>query len=346
MNLLMKARSTLQQLFRSDAQDEALRDRVAGAMLGMAAGDALGAHYEFGEPWAQGEPRRAVMLGGGAFGWEVGEWTDDTSMAICIASWALTPGKDLTDIFIQDKIVNSWVSWAQVSKDVGAQTRSVLNTVYGLSREEAPHSSQVAQKAAQTLHERTGRSGGNGSLMRTAPVALAYIEQDDPAPLARAAKQLSALTHYDPDAGEACAIWCAAIKSAVLTGKLSIRQGVLNADLTPDRVEIWMERVADAENCSPAAFKNNGWVVEAFQAAWSAIHYTQGDPEPLRAGLVCAVEGGGDTDTVAAIAGALLGAAYGASAVPQEWRSVLHGWPRLTGDELSTLALQVYDNHA
>ena len=89
----------------------------------------------------------------------------------------------------------------------------------------------------------------------------------------------------------------------------------------------------------PSDFTNNGWVVEALQGAWSAITTTpipQDDPatgvfraDHLRLALDAAVRGGDDTDTVAAIAGGLLGAVYGASAVPAEWRRVLHGWPGL-----------------
>jgi ADP-ribosyl-[dinitrogen reductase] hydrolase len=80
----------------------------------------------------------------------------------------------------------------------------------------------------------------------------------------------------------------------------------------------------------------NGWVVAALQGAWSAIGQTDG----LVAGLA-AVRGGGDTDTVAAIAGALLGAAHGASAIPGLWRTAVHGWPGLQADDLVRLAVSI-----
>jgi ADP-ribosylglycohydrolase len=73
-------------------------------------------------------------------------------------------------------------------------------------------------RVAQHVHERTGRSAGNGSLMRTGAVALAHLE--DPAALVEAAMGVSALTHHDPQAGEACALWCLMIRQAVLTGSL------------------------------------------------------------------------------------------------------------------------------
>ena len=98
-------------------------------------------------------------------------------------------------------------------------------------------------------------------------------------------------------------------------------------------------------------FTHNGWVVQALQGAWSAITTTpipQDDPamgvfrwDHLRLALDAAVHGGNDTDTVAAIAGGLLGAAYGASAVPAEWRRVLHGWPGLGTRGLVALATRI-----
>ena len=99
-------------------------------------------------------------------------------------------------------------------------------------------------------------------------------------------------------------------------------------------------------NCRsrPKDFSNNGWVVEAFQGAWSAIASTAAGregPAHLRAALEDAVRGGNDTDTVAAIAGGLLGAAYGISAVPFEWRRRLHGWPRLNSVDLQRLGMEL-----
>ena len=114
---------------------------------------------------------------------------------------------------------------------------------------------------------------------------------------------------------------------------------------------MWASRLDVAEASQPSDFTNNGWVVEALQGAWSAITTTpipQDDPatgvfrvDHLRLALDAAVRGGGDTDTVAAIAGGLLGAAYGASAVPAQWRRVLHGWPGLGTRDLVALATRI-----
>ena len=94
-------------------------DRAVGVLLGTAAGDALGAAYEFGPP--RGPELEVAMVGGGSFGWEPGEWTDDTSMAIAIAEVAAT-GADLREEEALDALVRRWHEWSQHAKDVGVQT--------------------------------------------------------------------------------------------------------------------------------------------------------------------------------------------------------------------------------
>lgn len=309
------------------------RDRAAGVLLATAAGDALGAPFEFGPPQPASAP--VEMTGGGP--WEAGEWTDDTAMAVAIAE-AAADGLDLRTSEAQDRIVARWYEWSRGAKDVGIQTRAVLSDVGPTG------GSAAARASAETLHRQTGRSGGNGSLMRTAPVALAYL--DDEAGLIEAATSLSTLTHFDPEAAEACVLWCLAIRHAVLTGGLDVRVGL--GTLPADRAEVWRTRINAAEQSTPPDFDRNGWVVEALQAVWSAIATTPvpvDDPsaavfraEHLRLALQTAVRGGRDADTVAAIAGGLLGAAYGASAVPWQWRRVLHGWPGIGSRDLVDLA--------
>ena len=314
-------------------------DRSCGVLLGTAAGDALGAAYEFGPP--RGPELDVAMVGGGSFDWEPGEWTDDTSMAIAIAEVAAT-GADLRQEETLDAIVKRWYEWSLNAKDVGVQTRSVLNRAgrQGIS-------AQTAREESAALHQRSGRTAGNGSLMRTAPVALAYL--DNEAALVEAARAVSDLTHYDPEAGDACVLWCLAIRHAVLTGVLDARIGLQHIPI--ERRDLWATRLDVAEASHPSDFKNNGWVVEALQGAWAAIATTpvpQNDPakgvfcaDHLRLALDAAVRGGGDTDTVAAIAGGLLGAAYGASAVPAEWRRLLHGWPGVRTRDLVALATRI-----
>ncbi len=304
-------------------------DRACGVLLGTAAGDALGAPYEF-QP-ARGPELEVAMVGGGSFGWSPGEWTDDTSMAIAIAEVAAT-GADLRETAAQDAIVERWYGWSRTATDVGNQTRSILDRV-----DARGGWATTALAASRDFHERTGHTAGNGALMRTAPVALAYLDDEDG--LVAAARAISALTHFDPDAGDACVLWCSAIRHAVLTGELDVRVGLRH--LEAGRRAPWSDRLDLAEVSHPSAIRNNGWVVAALQAAWSAIVGSDTDDgvaaAHLARGLDAAVRAGDDTDTVAAIAGGLLGAAYGASAVPATWRRLLHGWPGIRTRDLVKL---------
>lgn len=316
-------------------------DRAAGVLVAMAAGDALGAGYEFGAPLP--DDAEVTMKGGGPFGFAPAEWTDDTSMAIPIAQALIESRSDLSSPATLTMIVRTWTSWAANAKDVGAQTRTVIGAARRLAS--ADGRSEVFADdfttAAADFHARTGRSAGNGSLMRTAPLALAYLDRD-PGELMAAAGAISALTHADPDTQEACGLWCVAIRHAVLTGELNIRAGL--PLLPPERATLWLGRIESAEHSRPRDFINNGWVVEAFQGAWSAIHRAEVSatgPARLHAALEEAVRGGRDTDTVAAIAGGLVGAAYGYTAAPFQWRRKLHGWPGLRARDLMTLGMEL-----
>ncbi|MEO9222925.1 MAG: ADP-ribosylglycohydrolase family protein, partial [Mycobacteriaceae bacterium] len=153
----------------------AQRDRAAGVLVATAAGDALGAGYEFGPPLPTSTP--VGMIGGGGFGWAPGEWTDDTSMATVIARCAAAGG-DLRSDQVQDQIAQGWIDWARTAPDVGNQTRDVLSRA---ERDAGGRPATAAQlrEEARAHHHRAGRSGGNGSLMRTAPVALAYLHDED-----------------------------------------------------------------------------------------------------------------------------------------------------------------------
>ncbi|MHA7223099.1 ADP-ribosylglycohydrolase family protein [Arthrobacter sp. RHLT1-20] len=216
-------------------------DRAAGVLVALAAGDALGAGYEFGAPLPDGA--EVTMKGGGPFGFAPAEWTDDTSMAIPIAQALLAAASDAgsSSPAALTMVVRAWTAWAAEAKDVGAQTSSVIAAAGRLASTAGRSKVHAADfsAAAADFHARTGRSAGNGSLMRTAPLALAYLEQN-PAEL-----------------------------------------------------------------------------------------------------MAQAVRGGRDTDTVAAIAGGLLGAAYGYTAVPFEWRRRLHGWPGLRVRDLMMLGMEL-----
>lgn len=290
--------------------DAIQKDRALGAVIGSAAGDALGAPYEFQPPL----PSDADVVMRAGSPWELGEWTDDTAMAMPILR-ALAAGTRLDDETTLDGFVAEWATWARSAKDVGTQTRAVLGMLRALTAAEA-------RRSAGIVHERTGRSGGNGTLMRTGPVALAFLDDRDGTELrlAASARAISDLTHFDPEAGDACVLWSLAIRHAILTGELELRRGI--AAIPAERRMLWSGRIDEAERRMPWDFPKNGWVVQALQAAWSAI--VHGDTLERR--LVLAVRCGNDTDTVAAIAGSLAGAVSGVTALPFRWRRHLHGW--------------------
>lgn len=267
----------------------AQRDRAAGVLLATAAGDALGAGYEFNAPMPADRP--VGMIGGGLGPFAPGEWTDDTSMAIAIAEIAAA-GADLRSERALDRIVDRWCGWARTAKDVGVQTSAVLSAAAS-----ADHPARAARRESEEFyHRRPDRGAGNGALMRTAPVALAYLHDGDA--LAEAARTISQLTHFDPDAGDACVLWCAAIRHAVLTGEFDVRIGLGHIDSA--RRDVWAGRLDEAEQRRPSDFAdNNGWVVAALQAAWSAITTTP---------------------------------------VPADWRIDLKGWPGLNARLLVDMA--------
>jgi len=315
-----------------------LAHRAAGAILGSAVGDAIGAPYEFGRA------RPGVTLAGTADDmignrvWEAGEWTDDTSMAVPILRVAAS-GLDLGAEATHTRIVRDWQAWALVAKDVGIQTSQVLSAM------RAPDA-RAARAAARTIHERAGRSAGNGSAMRTAPVALAFMtEPDGPQRVARAADAIAALTHYEADARDGAALWSVMIHLAARDGRVVMDDAL--ATLSPEAAERWGHMLAAADGADPDVFPNNGWVVHAIQAAYAAIcaggidlaDRSTHTPANFRAAINAAIDIHHDTDTVAAIAGGLAGALVGASAIPLGWQRMVHGHPGMTGADLTRLAV-------
>ncbi|WP_406272055.1 ADP-ribosylglycohydrolase family protein [Actinacidiphila glaucinigra] len=320
--------------------DARAADRAAGVLLGAAVGDALGVPYEF-QPTLR-EDQQPRMIGGGLGPYEPGEYSDDTQMQVCIAQVAAT-GADLRSPEALDAIAAGFQGWlSEGASDVGDQTSLVLSTAA-----RAPGSAGTAMReAARQYTAGNVRSAGNGSLMRTGIVALAYL--GDAAAMAEAAIAVSALTHPDPDCADACVLWCSGIRTAVLHGTFDgVRDGLTL--LPPERRQTWAERLDEAQAHPPHHFANNGWVVHALQAAWSAVTRTtvpELNPaqavfpaQHLRHALEAAVRAGTDTDTVAAITGALLGAHWGCSAIPLDWQQAVHGWPGLTAPDLVRLAV-------
>jgi len=275
-------------------------DRVAGVLLGAAAGDALGAPYEFGPP---GRLSRLglEMAGGGSFGWKPGEWTDDTQMALHIAASLLAhDGIDEADLW------DRFRRWARQAADVGTQTRRVLS------------SGKPWEMAASDDFAQTGHSAGNGSLMRTSTAAVFFARHGAEASAA-AARRISALTHGDPVAGECCVVLHELIRVGLEGGSpLEHVDDALGLVLPEHRAFLapWLD-----PSWTPEAGGNNGvcWVTLA-QTLW-AVRTHDSFVDAVRA----VVDLGGDTDTVACVTGALAGAAYGAQDIPSAWTSVLNG---------------------
>ncbi|WP_328373804.1 ADP-ribosylglycohydrolase family protein (plasmid) [Streptomyces sp. NBC_00445] len=321
--------------------DEQATDRAAGVLIGAGVGDALGVPYEFAR--TLGPDEQPVMKGGGLGPYKPGEYSDDTQMHVCIAAVAAS-GADLTSRSALDQIARNFQQWVTGgASDVGSQTRGVLSAA---RRTDVGSPSEALTEAAAAYTATTQYSAGNGSLMRTGIVALAYL--DDPSGMVEAVTAISSLTHSDPECVEACILWCSGIRTAVLDGTFDgVRQGV--DLLPPDRQAIWHARLTEAETNPPHHWPRNGYVVTALQAAWSAITGTPVPPllpaegsfpaQHFQLALEAAVRAGNDTDTVAAIAGALLGARWGVSAIPLAWQQAVHGWPGMTGPDLVRLAV-------
>ena len=308
-------------------------DRAAGVLLGVACGDALGVPYEMAAP-PVGE---AVMKGGGLGPYEPGEWSDDTQMTLCIARVA-AEGTDLESPQGLDRVAEAFEAWlADGATDVGIQTRNVLSRAAHL---DGPARDRL-RAASEELHARTGKTAGNGALMRTSVVGISRIDDRDAT--ARAARAVAELTHADPLASDASVLWSEAIRVAVREGRVDLLGGLDLVD--PGNRDQWRSWIDEASGADPRRFSNNGFTVTALQAAWAAITSSDrgdGSALHLQRGLQAAVRAGHDTDTVAAIAGGLLGARYGASAVPTQWRRLVHGWPGMRAHDLVELAVSTY----
>ena len=291
-------------------------DRAKGAVCGGAAGDALGAGYEFTNPHPEDE---IVMKGGGAFNWAPGEWTDDTAMAVAILD---VLAKGHCNI---EEIGNNFLSWYESSPpDVGIQTSAVLSSA---------HDGAELINAGQEFFKKNPYKAGNGALMRTGPVALSAL--GDRVLVAQNAEAIASLTHAHPDSTAACILWSLAIEEAIsaeptereFDWENSVKSGL--EFLSLEVANRWEKIIDEAVQGPSVTFNPNGYVVTAFQAALAAIIETpipaQDPSRHLADSLETAVRIGDDCDTVAAIAGSFLGARWGAEAIPEPWRVLIHG---------------------
>lgn len=300
----------------TEVPNQSRRARAAGALIGSAVGDALGAPFEFGPPGAfsarfpAGSDPALQMCGGR--GWAQGEFTDDTQMALVVAGSLLdNAGLDEPAMFAR------FVAWCTADPpDVGDQTRAVLTS--GLPWSEA------ARAHADAGHH----AAGNGSLMRTTPAALFFAASGREATM-DAARRISALTHGDPAAGEGCAIFHELIRASLDGGSpLAAIPNTLTLVSETERAK-WAT-VLDPSWHPELATESNGAVWPTLGSAVWALRTTDSFEKAVRA----AVDLGHDTDTVACVTGALAGAVYGATAIPRGWSTNLNGTVPGHGDRV------------
>jgi ADP-ribosyl-[dinitrogen reductase] hydrolase len=272
-----------------------LIDRARGALLGLAVGDALGGPLEFLSPVEIHSRHGGPVddyVGGGWLALKPGHGTDDTAMALALArSAATTIGYD------PGRALAAYLDWFRTGPpDVGHTIRAALeDALVGISTAEA----------TEAFQRRTGKSAGNGSLMRVAPIALRHLE--DPARRAVAARADSKLTHYDDHAAEAC-VWLCDVIATLLAGAPPAEL------MPPGSLEShWV--IAREDALLEANGARAGYVGTALGIASVALRTFNSFEE----GLVWAVNLGGDADTNGAVAGALLGARFGKSAIPERW---------------------------
>ena len=278
------------------------RSRVRGSLLGLAVGDALGAPYE-GLPPGSFDPVED-MVGGGHRGLPVGTWTDDTSMALCLAdSLVARRGFDLRDQLERYLrwLEDGYLSSAEYAFGMG-------NTVSrALARYEL-----TGDASSAGLTEPT--SAGNGSLMRLAPVPLFFAA--DRAEAIRLSGESSRATHATRVAVDACRYFGALIAGAGsgLAKAHLLVDDYFDGDLVPEVREVAGGSFRRSE--PPEA---SGYVVHTLEAALWALDKSSS----FREGALLAVNLGGDTDTTAAVFGQLAGALEGEEAIPEEWRAKL-----------------------
>ncbi len=294
-----------------------LVSRALGGFLGLACGDALGAPIEFQSAASVRERHGIVtdMIGGGL--WKPGEWTDDTGMALCIAEGILE--------YPNDPVPGTgecFLTWSKTAKDVGGTISASLRGFRSTG--------DWARASSSTHQAQSGMAAGNGSLMRTLPVALAYDDLDQ---MLLQSARLSAMTHWDPQAEVCCAIYCLWIHellagASLIDGWYSAfdqgRQVAEKGSLAPDTVGprplpegFWsrLEKLSDLEyeDLQPSGYA--GYSVECLEAAaWCAL-FSGGAEEAI----IDVVNLAGESDTMGAVAGGAVGVHGGVGVLPRRW---------------------------
>lgn len=287
-----------------------LIQRYRGSLLGLAVGDALGTTLEFKQPGSF-KPIKAIV-GGGPFQLKPGEWTDDTSMALCLAeSLVECKGFDPVD---QLKRYVRWYREGHLSSngrcfDIGGTTRSAL---VRFEREHQPYCGSTDSQAA-----------GNGSIMRLAPVPMFFSSSPEEA--IEKSGESSRTTHGATEAVDACRYLGALLvgasrevdKDELLSERYSPVPGYWKQHpLTPTIDKI---AAGSFKKRNPPEIRGTGYVVQSLEAAlWAFFHGSS-----FQEGCLLAVNLGDDADTTGAVYGQLAGAFYGEEGISAEWRSKL-----------------------
>jgi ADP-ribosylglycohydrolase len=278
--------------------------------LGLAAGDALGTTLEFEAPGTF-QPI-TEMVGGGPFRLKPGQWTDDTSLALCLAE-SLTKRKCFDPVDQLKKYVRWWkhghLSSTGKCFDIGTTTSAALRLFQATGE---PYCGST-----ETSH------AGNGSIMRLAPVPLFFA--GDPQQAIERSGDSSRTTHGAATAVDACRYLGGLIVGAVagvakdelLSANYAPIPGYWQQHpLVPEIAEI---AAGSFKRREPPEIKGTGYVVESLEAALWAFHKT----DTYRDGALLAVNLGDDADTTGAVYGQLAGAYYGDTGIPGEWTSKL-----------------------
>ena len=305
-------------------------DRYTGCFLGLAVGDAIGTTLEFKRPGTF-EPIQD-MVGGGPFGLKPGQWTDDTSMALCLAE-SLIECRGFDAIDQMSKYVR-WYREGYLSSngtcfDIGA-------TISGALR-------RFEQTGAPYVGSTDSRSAANGSIMRLAPVPLFFAKNPELA-IEKSAES-SRTTHALPVVLDACRYF-----GALLVGAVS---GAGKADLLSDRYSpipgYWHGRPLSLEidgiaagsfkHKQPPEIRGSGYVVKSLEAALWAFYHS----ESFKDGCLMAVNLGDDADTTGAVYGQIAGAFYGKQGIPKSWLEKLAYKDMVEGyaEKLYGLAMEV-----
>lgn len=282
-------------------------DRAEGVLLGLACGDALGRPVEFRSPEqiAAEYVELTEMVGYGTHRKPAGTVTDDTEMALCIARSLAEQGE-----FDPGDIADRFVGWYNSGPfDIGLMTVDALRSI------DAGTSWETAGR--EVWEERPeGTNAGNGSVMRCAPHAIAFA--DDPETLQRVSRESSAITHADPRCTHGCAV-LNLTTAALLDGDeqpLVTALDRLSFD-APDSLLETLKLVPD--DIDPEDLSNSGFVLHTLQTAL----YHALTAEDAETAIVNAVAMGGDTDTIGAVTGAVAGARFGATALPNKWTNAI-----------------------